>query len=68
MAVDNYDSDISQSSNSTHSAQSVNSAHSAISTSSSLYLEIVPFNLRGRAEWWELRRDEIKIYGCLYFK
>ena len=61
MAVDNYDSDISQSSNSTHSAQSVNSAHSAISTSSSLYLEIVPFNLRGRAEWWELRRDEIKI-------
>jgi serine/threonine protein kinase len=55
MTDDNIDSDISQSSH------SVNSAHSAISTSSSLYIEMVPFNLRGRAEWWELRRDEIKI-------
>ena len=52
MTDDNIDSDISYSSH---------SAHSAISTSSSLYIEMVPFNLRGRAEWWELRRDEIKI-------
>lgn len=52
MAEDNVDSDISQSSH---------SGHSMVSATSSLYLEIVPFKLRGRAEWWELRRDEIKI-------
>jgi serine/threonine protein kinase len=27
----------------------------------SLYIEMIPFNLRGRAEWWELKRDEILI-------
>ena len=53
MADDKVDSDISQSSH---------SGHSMISVASSLYLEMVPFNLRGRAEWWELRREEIKIY------
>jgi hypothetical protein len=52
MTEDNMDSDVSQSSH---------SGHSMVSATSSLYLEIVPFNLRGRAEWWELRRDEIKI-------
>jgi serine/threonine protein kinase len=53
---DNVDSDISQSSH---------SGHSMVSAASSLYLEMVPFNLRGRAEWWELRREEIKIYEKL---
>ena len=51
-AEEKVDSDISQSSH---------SGHSMVSAVSSLYLEMVPFNLRGRAEWWELRREEIKI-------
>lgn len=31
------------------------------SSANSLYLEMVPFNIRGRAEWWELRHNEITI-------
>jgi serine/threonine protein kinase len=58
MADDNMDSDVSQSS---HSGHSIVSQVSQVSHTSSLYLEMVPFNLRGRAEWWELRREEIKI-------
>jgi len=34
---------------------------SSHSNNSSLYIEMIPFNLRGRAEWWELKRDEILI-------
>jgi serine/threonine protein kinase len=37
------------------------SSHSNNSATSSLYMDMVPFNLRGRAEWWELQRDEIVI-------
>lgn len=32
------------------------------SSNSSMYLEMVPFNLRGRVEWWELKRNEINLY------
>ena len=33
------------------------SSHSNNSGKSSLYMDMVPFNLRGRAEWWELQRE-----------
>lgn len=32
------------------------------SSNNSLYLEQVPFNLRGRAEWWELKHGDISLY------
>lgn len=38
------------------------SSHSNNSSDSSLYIDMIPFNLRGRAEWWELQRNEIYIY------
>lgn len=37
------------------------SSHSNNSTDFLLYIDMIPFNLRGRAEWWELRREEICI-------
>jgi serine/threonine protein kinase len=37
------------------------SSHSNNSNGSSLYMDMIPFNLRGRAEWWELQREEIVI-------
>ena len=37
------------------------SSHSNNSAGSSLYMDMIPFNLRGRAEWWELQREEITI-------
>ena len=35
------------------------------SSSNSLYMEQVPFHIRGRAEWWELKHDEILLYEKL---
>jgi len=35
------------------------------SSSNSLYMEPVPFHIRGRAEWWELKHDEILLYEKL---
>ena len=42
-------------------------------SSNSLYMEQVPFNIRGRSEWWELKHSEILLYekvaeGKKYFK
>tara|TARA_B000000475_G_scaffold265240_1_gene253615 strand:- start:5373 stop:6377 length:1005 start_codon:yes stop_codon:yes gene_type:complete len=34
-------------------------------SSNSLYMEQVPFNIRGRAEWWELKHSEILLYEKL---
>jgi len=34
-------------------------------SSNSLYMEQVPFNIRGRAEWWELKHSEIILYEKL---
>jgi serine/threonine protein kinase len=34
-------------------------------SSNSLYMEHVPFNIRGRAEWWELKHSEILLYEKL---
>lgn len=34
-------------------------------SSNSLYMEQVPFNIRGRAEWWELKHSEIFLYEKL---
>ena len=31
-------------------------------SSNSLYMEQVPFNIRGRSEWWELKHSEILLY------
>lgn len=32
------------------------------SSSNSLYMEPVPFHIRGRTEWWELKHNEILLY------
>tara|TARA_B110000858_G_scaffold153709_1_gene175255 strand:+ start:208 stop:1176 length:969 start_codon:yes stop_codon:yes gene_type:complete len=34
-------------------------------SSNSLYMEQVPFNIRGRSEWWELKHSEIFLYEKL---
>lgn len=34
-------------------------------SSNSLYMEQVPFNIRGRSEWWELKHSEILLYEKL---
>lgn len=37
------------------------SSITSMTSMSSMYIDLVPFELRGRAEWWEIKRKEILI-------
>jgi len=62
-----YNNNYNINSNMAYIAQKKESDDDIISnaSSNSLYMEQVPFNIRGRAEWWELKHSEIILYEKL---